>query len=212
MKKFFVCAFFLFFISPVYAQNYEYKASTVDEIEIYVNEGVLNISPAQTKDIKIEIAADSPADMTGHIMIDPDRELKMFFDRAGLGADAVINITVPSSKNKIEIKSANAFINLSDVKGSLNIDAANGKVDVKNFSGDFEVNTAQAGVSAEGIFKELDIETASGTVSVQMRKIPALYDYSVEGTGAVEFKLPAGFVKAKLKIDRKDFSGNLNIR
>lgn len=212
MKKFFVCAFFLFFISTVYAQNYEYKASTVDEIEIYVNEGVLNISPAQTKDIKIEIAADSPADMTGHIMIDPDRELKMFFDRAGLGADAVINITVPSSKNKIEIKSANAFINLSDVKGSLNIDAANGKVDVKNFSGDFEVNTAQAGVSAEGIFKELDIETASGTVSVQMRKIPALYDYSVEGTGAVEFKLPAGFVKAKLKIDRKDFSGNLNIR
>lgn len=211
MKKLLVFMSLLIFTTAAFAEQYMFSAGAVDEIDIVMTVGTLNLTSGKTKSIIIDITPDKPENTQRHIRIDEDKDLKVYLDDATVTEDTVVNITVPKSKNDIEINSVNAEINAAKLKGSLGIDASGGSVNVKDFIGDFSIDTIDAEVKAEGIFKELDIETSNGHVDVTFRKIPSLYDYSVEGAGKVTLRVPSGFTKARLKLDRKEFYGTLNI-
>lgn len=212
MRKLLVFMMLFVFTAAAYSEQYNFKASTIDEIDIVISAGTLNIMSGKTKDIIIDITPDKAENTQRHIKIGDDKELKVYLDDESINEETVVNITVPSSKNDIEINTVNASVNVSNIKGSLNIDTSNGKVDVSNFIGDFDVDTIDAEVKAEGIFKDLDIETSNADVSVTLRKIPSLYDYSVEGAGNVVFSIPSSFAKGRLKVEKKEFYGTLNIQ
>ncbi|MDR1195065.1 MAG: hypothetical protein LBL00_01140 [Endomicrobium sp.] len=212
MKKLLIFSALLVFSAAAYCEQYVYKAKTIKEIDIVISAGTLNIASAKTKDIVIDITPDKPENIQRRINADSDGDLKIYLDDISVSAETVVNITVPVSANDIEINSSGAYVCVSDVKGSLSIDAAEGKAEVKNFLGDFDIDAVNAEVVAEGMFKKLDIESSGANIFVTMRKIPSLYDYSVEGDGNVILHLPSQFVKARLKLERKEFYGSLNIQ
>ncbi|MCL2145348.1 MAG: hypothetical protein FWH43_07670 [Endomicrobia bacterium] len=212
MKKLLAFLMFFVFATPVYAETYAYKAKTIDKIDIVISAGTLNITSGKAKDIVIDIKPDKFENALRHAKVDEKGNLQLFFDGEEITGEAVINIAVPSAKNKIKINSANAAVNVSGIKGSLNVEAADGKVNVKKFFGDFKINTAKAEVNAEGGFKKLAVESgADAVILVSLRKIPSLYEYSVVGKGNVTLKIPSTFAKARLKVDKTEFQMALNI-
>lgn len=211
MKKLLIFASLFVFAAAAYAEQYIFNAGTVNEINIVMTVGTLNITSAKTKSIIIDITPDKSDNTERHIRIGEDKDLKIYLDDINITQDTVVNISVPKSKNDIEINSVNAEISALKLKGSLGIDASDGKVTVKDFIGDLSIDTVDAEIAAEGIFKELDIETSHANVDIKLRSIPSLYDYSIEGAGTVNLHLPSGFAKAKLKVERKEFYGTLNI-
>ncbi|MCL1901351.1 MAG: DUF4097 domain-containing protein [Endomicrobia bacterium] len=212
MKKLLIFAAIFIFNVPVYAEKYTYKASAVNEIDIVISVGTLNIASGKTRNIMVDITPDKPESLSRHIEIGSDGNLTMYFDDETITEKTVVNITLPSPKNNIEINSADAVVNISNIKGSLNISAMNGKISVKNFFGNLEVNTANAKVNAEGGFKTLNIQSSDADILVSLRKIPSLYEYSITGAGNITFKIPSDFAKARLKINKNEFYGTLNIQ
>jgi hypothetical protein len=212
MKKLLIFSALFIFSAAAYCEQYVYKAKTIKEIDIVISAGTLNIASAKTKDIIIDISPDKPENIQRRIGAEGDGDLKIYLDDISVTAETVVNITVPVSANDIEINSAGAYVRVSDVKGSLSIDSTEGKAEIKNFMGDFDIDAVNAEIAADGMFKQLDIESSGANIAVSMRKIPSLYDYSVEGSGNVTLNLPSQFVKARLKLEKKEFYGTLNIQ
>ena len=80
---------------------------------------------------------------------------------------AVLEIGVPSTVDRLAVKTLSGDVLVDDRVGDLSIETASGDVEVRQCSGDLSVTTASGDVSLSGCSESLSIQTASGSVDVE---------------------------------------------
>ncbi len=209
MKKYLILAVLFAFSSLAYAERYTFSSNRVDEIDVVINAGTLNVKSADVKNITVEITPGGGSHAKRSVAL-KEKELNIYLVGEDITDKTVVNLTIPFTAD-LDINSKTAKVNVTGMSGSLDIDIADGEVNVKKFDGRFNVDTIYAKVNASGTFKELDIETSEADVNIEILKVPAFYEYSVEGSGNVRFTLGEKAQGKKLNIRSTEFYGNLEI-
>jgi hypothetical protein len=83
------------------------------------------------------------------------------------GGDVKYEIKLPRNAGRVEIRSANSDIALSDFTGNVQINNGNGSVTMSDMNGDIKVNTANGDINFSDVQGVLWVNTASGTIDLQ---------------------------------------------
>jgi hypothetical protein len=210
MKSFFVVISFFIFSCCLFAESYSFSAKDIKEIDIVINNGTLNIKPANTNDITINITPNKSPNIDRQISV-KDKELNVYLIDSEITDKTIINMTVPKTSN-LEINSTIANINIDRFSGLLDIDSTAGNVNITNFNGKLEIDSVDTPVKASGIFKSLDIENTRANITLTIDKLPTSYNYSIKGGGNVLFILSKGIEKDKVSIDSHEFDGIFTLK
>ncbi len=98
--------------------------------------------------------------------ISDGKNLTIKTEPRGGGVDVKYIIRVPRNVGKIEIKSATADINLSDLTGKVGINNGNGSVNLSGINGDVGVNTGSGDIVLTDVQGEIGVNSGSGSIQM----------------------------------------------
>ncbi|MDR2427714.1 MAG: DUF4097 domain-containing protein [Endomicrobium sp.] len=211
MNKFLFVLAFCFVTCYSYAENYIFPAKNINEIDIIIKNGKLNVKSANVREIRIDITPSKSSSTDRQIYVVGGKELNVYLVDSEITENTTVNIIVPKTAD-MEINSTLANVTVDNLSGFLSIDAAAGSVTVNNFNGKAEIDTIDAKVDISGFFKALDIESSKADINVTLNKVPSFYTYAIHGAGKMIFNLDKSVKRNNLVIDSHEFKGTLEIK
>ena len=115
-----------------------------------------------------------------------------FATTPGAREPSVLEIGVPSTVDRLAVKTLSGDVLVDDRVGDLSIETASGDVEVRQCSGDLSVTTASGDVSLSCCTESLSVQTASGSVDVEADD--QCNEVSISSaSGDICFRYPEGF-------------------
>ncbi|MDR3306258.1 MAG: hypothetical protein LBS61_01060 [Endomicrobium sp.] len=211
MNKCLLVLAFCFVACYSYGENYIFPAKNINEIDIIIKNGKLDVKSADVREIRIDITPSKSSSTDRQIYVVGGKELNVYLIDSEITENTVADMIVPKTID-MEINSTLANVTADNLSGFLSIDATAGTVAVNNFNGKAEIDAVDAKVDVSGTFKSLDIESSRGVVNVTLNKVPSFYAYAIHGAGKMTFNLDRSIKRDKLVIDSHEFKGILEIK
>lgn len=114
---------------------------------------------------RAEVQMTKNANTDVRIMSD-GKNLTIKTEPRGGGVDVKYIIKVPRNVGKIEIKSATADINLSDLTGKVGINNGNGSVNLSDINGDVGINTGSGEITLSDVQGDIGVNSGSGSIQL----------------------------------------------
>ena len=115
-----------------------------------------------------------------------------FATTPGAREPSVLEIGVPSTVDRLSVKTLSGDVLVDDRVGDLSIETASGDVEVRQCSGDLSVTTASGDVSLSCCAESLFVQTASGSIEVEADDQCNEVSLS-SASGDIRFGYPEGF-------------------